>query len=392
MNKVNFPVWPVHTLDEIEAVSSILASGKTNYWKGGAGREFEMKFSDYVGCEALTLSNGTVALEACLRALEIGETDEVIVTPRSFVASASVVCWVGAKPIFCDIDLETFCLSEKFLNDCLSERTRAVIAVHFGGCPANVSALRAFCDRHGLALIEDCAQAHGAKWLNRSVGSFGDISAWSFCVDKIMSTGGEGGMVTSPRGDLLEKVRALRDHGKNFSKRLNPDDEFHYMHDSLGSNWRLTEMQSAIGSRMLSRLDDMVERRRENAEYIENALRDHPAVTLWQIPDQGYGSYYRGYLKLDDRHLKATASLTKMVNFLNSAGIPVSQGGCGEVYREGCFSNFVQADFTLPNAKRLSRQLLMYPTFPTLSKPMLKTMADSIRVGIEKFYLTEMRQ
>ena len=193
-----FPSWPCFTHDEAKAVADVLLSNRVNYWTGNEGREFEREFAEAVGCtHAVAVANGTVALELALKVLGVGNGDEVIVTPRTFMASASAIVNAGAKPVFADVDRESQNITADSIRPVLTERTRAIICVHLAGWPCDMDPIMDLAAERGLWVIEDCAQAHGARYKGRSVGSLGHVAAWSFCQDKIMTTGGEGGMLTT---------------------------------------------------------------------------------------------------------------------------------------------------------------------------------------------------
>ena len=193
-----FSPWPCFTDEEQNAVSRVLASNRVSYWTGEEGRNFEREFAHWVGAKhAVALSNGTVALELALRAMEISDDDEVIVTSRSFIGSASCIVTVGARPVFADVDRNSQNITADTIRAKLTDKTRAIICVHLAGMPCDMDPIMQLARDHDLAVVEDCAQAHGARYGGRSVGSIGDIAAWSFCQDKIITTGGEGGMVTT---------------------------------------------------------------------------------------------------------------------------------------------------------------------------------------------------
>ncbi len=272
----SFPPWPYYEPDEMEAVTAVLASGRVNYWTGEEGRQFESEFAAQVGTQhAVAVMNGSVALELALRALGLGPGDEVVVPARSFIASASSVVLVGARPVFADVDPLSGNLTAESIAAVLSPRTRAVIVVHLGGWPCDMDSISALTQARGLRLIEDCAQAHGATYKGRQVGSFGAAAAFSFCQDKIMSTGGEGGMLVCNDETVWQRAWSYKDHGKSWDavyRRQHPPG-FRWLHESFGSNWRMTEMQAAIGRRQLKKLSSWVAQRQQNALALELALR-----------------------------------------------------------------------------------------------------------------------
>ncbi|MEL6368576.1 MAG: DegT/DnrJ/EryC1/StrS family aminotransferase, partial [Pseudomonadota bacterium] len=206
--------WPVFSAREMEAVQAVLQSGKVNYWTGDQGKHFEQEFAEYCAAPfAIAAANGTVTLDMALRALRVGPGDEVIVTPRSYFASASAIALLGARPVFADVDLDSQNMTAETIAPALSERTRAILVVHLAGWPSDMRAIMELADSHGVAVIEDCAQAHGARIDGQHVGTFGSFGSFSFCQDKIMTTGGEGGMLITMNEELFEFVRSFKDHG-----------------------------------------------------------------------------------------------------------------------------------------------------------------------------------
>lgn len=270
-----FTTWPSFTIEEAEAVQRVLLSNKVNYWTGDQCRAFEQEFADWCGSRyAVALANGTVALDVALKALGISEGDEVVVTPRTFMASVSCVVNAGAIPVFADVDRDSGNLSARTIEQVLTPRTRAVICVHLAGWPCDMDPIMALADKHGIKVIEDCAQAHGARYKGRSVGCIGHIGAWSFCQDKIMTTGGEGGMVTTNDEALWRSMWAFKDHGKSYEavyERQHPPG-FRWVHESFGTNWRMIEMQAAIGRIQLQRMPHWTAQRASNAARLRTAL------------------------------------------------------------------------------------------------------------------------
>ena len=293
-----FSPWPSYTQEEQDAVARMLASNRVNYWTGEEGRHFEREFADWTGVNhAVALANGTAALELALRALDIAAGDEVIVTPRSFFASASCVVAVGATPVFADVDRDSQNITAASIRAQLTDKTRAIICVHLAGMPCDMDPILALADQHGLKVIEDCAQAHGAEYRGRKVGSIGHIAAWSFCQDKIMTTGGEGGMVTTDDEELWSRVWSLKDHGKSWEAvhhREHPQG-FRWLHDGFGTNARMLEFQAVIGRIQLARMPEWHARRAANAARLRDACADRDAVRVLAVPDDCEHAYYRFY-------------------------------------------------------------------------------------------------
>ncbi len=288
--------WPNYEQDEKDAVAAVLASGKVNYWTGDHGKKFEQEFAEYCGSKyAVALANGTLALELALEAAGIGPGDDVIVTPRTFIASASCVVRVGAHPIFADISSESQNLTAETVSAVLTPTTRAIVVVHHAGWPCEMDSLMALAERHDLLLIEDCAQAHGATYKGRPVGGLGHVAAFSFCQDKIMTTGGEGGMLVTNDAAIWKKAWSIKDHGKNYDAVFNKEHPpgFRWLHDSFGTNMRMTEMQSVIGRLQLKKLTEWNRKRNDNDAQIVQSLSKYSAISVPLLSDQVSHAYYR---------------------------------------------------------------------------------------------------
>ena len=375
-----FPTWPHHDPDEIEAAQAVLESGRVNYWTGSEGRVFEAEFAAYHQVpHALSVANGTVALELALEALGVGPGDEVIVPARTFIATASAVVKCGAIPVVVDVEADSQAVAPDAAEAAITPRTRALIAVHLGGSPANVHALSALCKAHDLFFIEDCAQAHGAKIDGSPVGQFGDAGCFSFCQDKIITTGGEGGMITLKDSDLFEKIWSLRDHGKNRGQSIAPSDgaAFRYVVDDFGTNGRMTEMQSAIGRRQLKKLDDWVSRRAANAAILTSAFEGIAAMRV-PIPPAGVQhAYYRHYSFFDGDAFKSEWSRDRVVSDLRSAGVPAMSGACPDIAGEKAFARHnINTDHPRPIARALGNSSFALPVHPTLGAADMERMAD----------------
>lgn len=366
-----FSPWPAYSTEEIEAVARVLACGRVNYWTGTECREFEREFAAWCGTpHAVALANGTLALDAALRALDIGEGDEVVVTPRSFMASASCVVNAGARPVFADVDLDSGNLTASTVRAVLTPATKAVLCVHLAGWPCEMDGLLALCRERGLKLIEDCAQAHGARYRGANVGTFGDIGAWSFCQDKIISTGGEGGMVTTHDRALWSRLWSLKDHGKSheavYERQHAPG--FRWLHESFGHNWRMIEVQGAIGRIQLRRLAAWSERRRAIAARIAETCRRFDALRVPQVPAHVEHACYRQYAYVRPERLQGGWSRDRIVQAVLAEGVPLYHGSCSEIYLERAFEGTgLRPAERLPNARLLGETSLMFLTHPTLT-------------------------
>jgi len=375
--------WPQYTREEIIAVSKVLRSAKVNYLFGEIGKKFEKEFAKFIGTTySLALANGTLALDIALRAIQISKGDEVIVTPRSFVASVSCINLLGAKPVFVDIQKNSQNISPDQISKAITKKTKAIICVHLAGMPCEMTQIMSLAKKHNLFVIEDCAQAHGAKYRGKSVGSIGHIGAWSFCNDKIMTLGGEGGMITTNSKKLYLFAQSFNNHGKNFKKieqlNLKKSFKFKYVHDSIGSNYRLTEMQSAIGRIQLRKMKSWTRLRNKNAAEIYKAIKDLPLVNIPSTPEYMEHAYYKCYILLNIDHIKTNWSRDKIIEALNKKGFPCFSGSCPEIYLEKTFKKNYNIP-RLPNAKKVGEESLMFLVHPTITKKELFAYKENIR-------------
>ncbi|HPW77561.1 MAG: dTDP-3-amino-3,6-dideoxy-alpha-D-galactopyranose transaminase [Candidatus Omnitrophica bacterium ADurb.Bin292] len=363
--------WPHFEKDEIAAVSRVLKSGKVNYWTGSEGRLFEKEFALFVGCRyAVALANGTVALETALRALGIGPGDDVIVPSRTFIASASCAVMCGARPIVADVDSVSQNITVDTLKAVLTSRTRAIIAVHLAGWPCDMKPIMAFARQRGLKVIEDCAQALGASYQGRPVGSLGHVAAFSFCQDKILTTGGEGGMLTTNDQAIWKKAWTYKDHGKRHgtSSGLKFLPRFQWVHDSFGTNGRMTEMQAAIGRVQLRKVRRWVRKRRTHAEILTSYFKKIPAFRITMPTIETGHSFYKYYVFLRPEKLKKGWSRARILRDMNRKGIFCSVGSCGEIYLEKAFRKKNLGPVRrFPVARKLAETSLMFLIHPTLS-------------------------
>ncbi|MBO9536950.1 MAG: DegT/DnrJ/EryC1/StrS aminotransferase family protein [Herbaspirillum sp.] len=375
--------WPLFEQDEIDAVSAVLSSGKVNYWTGPQCRAFEDEYAAFVGVpHAISLSNGTVALELALKALGVQAGDEVIVPAKTFIASASAVVTCGARPVVADVDLLSQNLTADTIRAVLTPRTKAIVIVHLGGWPAKMDAIMALAREHGLWVIEDCAQAHGAEIDGKPVGSFGDCGAFSFCQDKIITTGGEGGMLVIKDEAVWKRAWAYKDHGKGYDRvhQENHPKGFRWLHDSFGTNMRMTEMQAAIGRLQLRKLPHWHARRTENALALHEGLQDVPGLVR-AMPDTAVKhGWYRYYAFLDLPKLAPGWDLVAVVEAISAEGVPCFVGSCSEIYREKAFvDNGWGLQHALPNAGRLTQSSLALLVHPTLSVSDMQIAAAAIK-------------
>lgn len=376
-----FAPWPEFSEAEIAAAVSVLRSGRVNYWTGDEGRRFEQEFAAFVGCRhAVALSNGTVALELALYALGIGPGDEVIVPSRSFMATASCVMMRGATPVFADVDWRSGNLTVETVARLLSRRTRAIIAVHLAGWPCDMDSLLAFTREHGLKLIEDCAQAQGATYKKLPVGSFGDAAAFSFCQDKIMSTGGEGGMLTTNDEEVWWRAWSFKDHGKNYAamQSQDPRHTFRWVHETIGTNWRLTEMQSAMGRLLMRQIPERISVRRLHAARLNRLLEEVSALRVVSPPPDFGHAYYKYYAFVRPGYLNPGWNRDRIVEAICAEGVPCCTGSCSEIYLEKAFPPQLRPRERHRVARQLGETSLMFLLHHTLSADDIEDTAQAV--------------
>lgn len=383
-----FAPWPFHAPDELEAVQRVLVSGRTNYWTGEEVRAFERQYATALGRgHAVALHNGSLALELALIALRIGPGDEVVTTPRTFVASASSIVLRGATPVFADVDHDSGNLTAASIEAVLTSRTRAVVPVHLGGWPVDLPELMNLATERGLSVIEDCAQAHGAAIDGRPVGSFGDVAAFSFCQDKIVTTGGEGGLLALDDEKAYRRAWEFKDHGKSYEavhEREHPSG-FRWLHESFGTNWRMSEVQAAIGRRQLGKLSAWHATRRRHAERLEAALRELPAFRVPVVPARLEHAYYRAYVYVRPEALATGWDRQRIVDEIVDVGVPCFSGSCSEVYLERAFQDAgLGPDRRLPVARELGETSLAFLVHPTLDDAALDRTIEVVKGVAER--------
>ena len=385
-----FSPWPSFTQEEADAVSRVLLSNKVNYWTGQECRQFETELAKWADSKyAIAMGNGTLALDVALQALEIGAGDEVIVTPRTFIASISSVVNAGATPIFADVDEATGNITPESIAAVLTDRTKAIVCVHLAGWPCDMDGIMALAGKHNLYVIEDCAQAHGARYKGRSVGSIGHIGAWSFCQDKVMTTGGEGGMVTTNDEQLWRKMWAYKDHGKSYAAVYETEHPagYRWLHESFGTNWRMTEMQAVLGRIQLTRMPDWTAKRTANAQAILDTCAKWEAKGYLSVPRleespqfaDSTHAYYKLYVYVQPDNLPAEWSRDRIIEEFNKLGVPCFSGSASEVYLEKAFDNTgLRPESRLPIAKQLGETSLMFLVHPTLTEDEIKQTVEAI--------------
>ncbi len=375
-----FAPWPYLTEDEIEVVVTTLRSGRINYWTGNEGHLFEEEFARFAGCKyGVAVANGTVALELALYAAGIGPGDEIIVPSRTFIASASSAVMRGAVPVVADVDRNSQTITAHSIRGVLSPRTKAIAAVHLAGWPCDMDPIMVLAAQHNLTVIEDCAQAHGATYKHRPVGSLGHIGTFSFCQDKIMSTGGEGGMLVTNDHAVWERAWAFKDHGKSYDavyRRAHPSG-FRWLHESFGTNWRLTEMQSALGRLLLRKLPDRVNRRRQLASILSERFAEIPGLRVTIPPNWVQHAYYKYYTFVNGVHLRDGWNRNRIIAAIEAKGIPCAGGSCSEIFKEKAFPQSWKPSTELTVSKELGETSLMFLVHSTLSEDDMWDVCDA---------------
>ncbi len=375
--------WPNFSLREAETVKKITLSNKVNYWTGDHGKKFEEEFSEWVGVNySIALANGTLALELALKSLNLSPKDEVIVTPRSFIASVTSVIGTGSKPVFADVNLDTGNIESENIKKVITPNTKAIICVHLGGRPCDMDPIMKLARKNKIYVIEDCAQAHGASYKGRNVGSIGDIGAWSFCQDKIMTTLGEGGMVTTNNKKLWKYMWAYKDHGKSYDAvyKKNHPEGFRWLHESFGSNYRMTEIQAAIGRIQLEKMQRWTALRTRNKNILEKVFKKHSRlVRVFETPSDMVNANYKVYAFINDHHLKKSWTRDKIIKAINATGVPCFSGSCSEIYKEKAFKDSpFQPKEDLINTKEIGKTSLMFLCHPSLTSNDMNWCAKNI--------------
>lgn len=388
LNHPNISPWPCYEFDEIEAATQTLVSGRVNYWTGELGKQFEIKYAQSVGKKyGIALSNGTVALELALRVLGIKAGDEVIVTSRSYVASASCVVLLGATPVFADIDSESGNISAETIKPLITSKTKAVIPVHVGGWPCNMREIMVLANQHGLMVLEDCAQAHGATVSGKSVGAWGHAAIFSFCQDKIISTGGEGGMLLLDDEQLYKQAWAYKDIGRSYDAVFNQQHPvgFRWLTESAGSNFRMTEYQAAIGLKQLEKLPVWIEQRNIHAQAIINVINTFGFLRVPVLSDaDGRNAYYRLYVTVNENlsHLVLDNLVLRdaIVDLMVKSGVPCFFGACAEIYKEKMFNEFKSTPKTpLKNASYFANNAFCFLVHHTITASQMQHLTKIIQ-------------
>ncbi len=339
--------------EEINAVIEVLKSGMLAH--GKEVEAFEREFAGYLGAKhGIAVTNGTAALDVALKALKIGPGDEVITSPFTFIASANSILFQGAKPVFADIDPKTFNLDPNEVLERINEKTKAIIVVHLYGQPADMKAFSEIAEDHKLYLVEDCAQAHGAEFDGRKVGTFGDIAAFSFYPTKNMTTG-EGGMVVTNDDELAYRAQLIRNHGQ--TKK--------YLHEELGYNLRMTNIAAAIGRVQLRKLDEWNEKRIENAKLLTDGIKRIGGLTPPYIDPRVKHVFHQYVIRVEDEF---PMSRDELAQKLREKGIGTGIHYPMPVHHQPFYQKLGYPKDICQNAVEASKRVLSLPVHPSVSR------------------------
>lgn len=389
-----YPPWPDYGEEEVAAAVAVLRSGHLARQSGSEVRAFEQAFAERYGVKhAIAVSSGTAALHVALAALGVGPGDDVINTAHCFIGTATPVLHAGAVPIFADIDPRTFNIDPASVETKITPHTKAIVPVHLNGCPADMAAFLDIAQRHDLFVVEDAAQAHGALYDGQLVGTIGDVGCFSFWEDKILTTGGEGGMVITDDDDLAHRARKIHHHGEERSDGDYYAAERLYFHDMLGYNFRMTEVQGALGRVQLTRLDDYVAARRQHAHHLSRLLADVPGIIPPYEPPEAQHAFYKYIIRLDCDVI--TAPALQFMTALQAEGIACSRRYPTPLHQQPLFTEHkgygnTQAPFSwyegtlpqygsgLPAAEQLPDALIMIRMQPTFSEQDVEQIAQAV--------------
>ena len=387
----SFSNWPSYTKEEIKKVNGVLLSNKVNYWTGNQCRLFEKEFSTYFNSKyAVALANGTVAIDAALIALNLKKGDEVIVTSRTFIASVSSIINAGGIPKFADVCTNSQNFKSSEISKLINSKTKGILCVHLAGWPCEMDRIMSIAKKNKLFVIEDCAQAHGAKYKGKSVGTIGDIGCWSFCQDKIMTTGGEGGMVTTNNKNLWKKVWEYKDHGKSYNavyNRVHPDG-FRWLHETFGTNWRMTEIQASIGRVQLKKMPSWTAKRNEHQNKIWQSCSELELIRTPKFNQKSWEFFHKGnvhaaykcYVFIKKNKLKYGWSRDRIIKEITNLGVPCFHGSCSEVYLEKSFKKAnLMPKKRLQSAKELGNTSLCFLIHPTITKKEIELTCSAIK-------------
>ena len=358
--------------EDVKLISEEIASGK--FWAVGSRvSEFEDKIAEYIGTKhALTFNSGTSALHAVLLAYGIGKNDEVIVPSFTFISTANSALFVGAKPVFADIEEITFGLNPDSVQDLINKNTKAILPVHYGGCPCQIKELKDIADDNDLILIEDAAEAFGASVNNKNIGSFGDSNILSFCQNKIITTG-EGGAIVTDSDEIYEKLKLIRSHGRlESADYFSSSNLFDYI--DLGFNWRMSNLTATLGISQIEKADKIIELRQDNVKYLSKRLMeetDH--ISIPEVP-KGYNHVYQLFSILADNR-------DDLISYLDDNGVS-SKIYFHPVHQSEFYKNKLGYDVNLPITESVFEKTITLPMFPSITTEQMDYIAETVG----KFY------
>lgn len=355
MKNYSLPYIPKESFSEIK---KILNSGKINYWNGNVTKKFESAFANYIGKKfGIAVNSGTTALELSLRSIGISKNDEIITTPRSYISSATSILMLNAVPVFCDIDINTQNINCNEIPNLITSKTKAILCVHLNGMPCDMTQLLNIKKKYNLHLIEDCSQAHGSMFKNKKIGSFGDISIFSFCNDKILTTGGEGGIILTDKKKYFKKIWSYKDIGRNYNKavKIKKNSNYQKIYDTLGSNLRLTEIQSAVGLTMLKNLDKDIKLRNKKAKILNKILINKKNIIVPNLNKNFIHAFYRYNIILLNDYKK----IAKLISNINLVFPFISNyGSCPIIYEENVFKKNKYSKGKIINANKIKNKVI----------------------------------
>jgi len=370
------PLFKIYTDNEdIEQVSEVIISGM-NWATGPKIPEFEKKVADYTRMNyAVSFNSGTSALHALLIAYGIGAGDEVIVPSFTFISTANSVKFVGAKPVFADIESCTYGLNPEDIRKKITDKTKAIMPIHVGGCPCRIEEIKEIAEESDLLLFEDAAESLGSMVNGRKVGTFGDSSMFSFCGPKVITTG-EGGIIVTNSQDIFEKLKLLRSHGRADTKDYFSTNE--YMdYVSLGYNFRMSNITAALGIAQMNKIDKAIEMRRSNSDYLTKKLNDEVEFVKTPCCPKGYYHLYQMYtIRAPNRD--------ELMNYLSKKGI-MAKVYFPPVHESHYYKNILHYNTDLPITNEMENCVLTLPMYPDLSRENMDYVVDCIKefyVGI----------
>lgn len=363
---------------DIDAVNEVIRSGM--HWACGDHIErLEDALAKYLGVKyCLVFNSGGTALQSLMKAYRFGPGDEVIVPSFTFIATAYAPMYVGAEPIFADIEKETFGLSPEDVSKKITPQTKALMPIHYGGMPCKIDELKKIADDNGLILIEDAAEAFGAKFHGKQVGTFGHSSVFSFCQNKIFTTG-EGGCVITEDKELCDKLKLIRSYGRvaNGDYFTNPEN---LDYKEAGHNYRMSTIQAALGLSQLKKVDKAISLRKKKANYLHNKLKDIGEINLPVPPSERYGPVYQMYTIWINDGGKIRDDL---MDYLRNEGI-TTRIYFDPIHEYTVFKKFLKNEVHLPNTLELSKKVLSLPLYPSISKDKLDYIVNKIKEYFEE--------